>query len=301
MIDRLIEIDTKGLRQRAPANELLRSLRGQVGELRRTKFDVALDFQGLLKSAVVAKLSGAKKRWGYGGKALREPASRILLTNAVRIPSGTHIVRKSLLLARSALKTSLPTQFEFPIGLNSSDSHEAHAILEEIGGPFVMLNPGGGWPTKLWPAANYGRLADMIWERLGLKSLIVTGPGEGALADAAMDAARNGRLTAARPTLKGLYELARHASLFVGGDTGPTHLAMAAGTPMVGLFGPTEWWRNGSVNPIDICVERNDIDCRVECHRRACSKWICMDIPVERVFEAAAARIARASNGNPGK
>jgi len=144
-------------------------------------------------------------------------------------------------------------------------------------------------------------LADMMWERLGLKSLVVTGPGEAALAEAAMAASQSGKLTAARPSLKGLYELARHTSLFVGGDTGPTHLAMAAGTPLVGIFGPTEWWRNGSVNPNDICVERTDIDCRTDCHRRACSNWICMDITVERVFEAAAERIARANNGKPGK
>ena len=72
---------------------------------------------------------------------------------------------------------------------------------------------------------------------------------------------------------------------------GPTHLAIAAGAPVVGFFGPTEWWRNGSLNPEDICVERNDIDCRVDCHRRTCSNWICMDIPVESVFEAVQKRI----------
>jgi len=294
MIDRLIEIDTKGLRERSPANDVLRSLRSQVGDLRRTKFDIAIDFQGLLKSAVVAKLSGAKKRWGYGGKALREPASRILLTNAVRIPTGTHIVKKSLLLARSALKTSLPSRYEFPIGVTTADLRDAERLIDEIGSDFVMLNPGGGWPTKLWPAENFGLLADMIWERLGLKSILMSGPGEAALTDAAMAASKSGKLTPVRTTLKVVYELARHASLFVGGDTGPTHLAMAAGTPIVGLFGPTEWWRNGSVGPKDICVERNDIDCRVDCHRRACSNWICMDISVERVFDAVAKRLASA-------
>jgi len=83
----------------------------------------------------------------------------------------------------------------------------------------------------------------------------------------------------------------------VGGDTGPTHIAVAAGTPIVGLFGPTEWWRNGSPNPDDICVERTDIDCRVDCHRRACSNWICMDIEVERVLRAVATRIGAADVG----
>ena len=92
-------------------------------------------------------------------------------------------------------------------------------------------------------------------------------------------------------SLKGFYALAKRARVYVGGDTGPTHIAVAAGAPIVGLFGPTEWWRNGSPYSEDICVERNDIDCRVDCHRRSCSKWICMDISVDRVFDAVKKRI----------
>ena len=69
----------------------------------------------------------------------------------------------------------------------------------------------------------------------------------------------------------------------------------AAGAPVVGLFGPTEWWRNGSPREDDVCVERTDIDCRVNCHRRACSNWICMDIEVERVLMAVTERLDRAS------
>ena len=71
-------------------------------------------------------------------------------------------------------------------------------------------------------------------------------------------------------------------------------MAVAAGAPVVGLFGPTEWWRNGSLRADDICVEREDIGCRTDCHRRACSNWICMDIEVGRVVEAAGDRLARA-------
>jgi ADP-heptose:LPS heptosyltransferase len=85
--------------------------------------------------------------------------------------------------------------------------------------------------------------------------------------------------------------LAKRAKIYVGGDTGPTHLAVAANAPVVGIFGPTEWWRNGSPNPQDICVERSDINCRVDCHRRTCSNWICMDISVETVFDAVQKRL----------
>jgi ADP-heptose:LPS heptosyltransferase len=99
--------------------------------------------------------------------------------------------------------------------------------------------------------------------------------------------------------LKGLCALAKHADVYVGGETGPTHLAIAMGTPVVGLLGPTEWWRNGSPYPDDICVERTDIDCREDCHRRSCSKWICMDIDVERVLHAVSERLARAGRIAP--
>ncbi|HET7288285.1 MAG TPA: glycosyltransferase family 9 protein, partial [Pyrinomonadaceae bacterium] len=126
----------------------------------------------------------------------------------------------------------------------------------------------------------------------GISSLVTYGPGELELAEDVRRSSVSGKAIPVSPSLKGFYSLARGASVYVGGDTGPTHIAVAAGTPIVGLFGPTEWWRNGSPRAEDICVERNDIDCRVDCHRRACSKWICMDIDVERVLEAVDRRLA---------
>ena len=297
LIDRLIEIDTRSIRA-GLIDETLRELKSQVRELRAGKYDAALDFQGLIKSAVVAKLSGAKQRWGFAGRALREPASRILLTDAVRIPKQTHIVKKNLLLARRALGIDISKTPRFPIAVDQDDQKEASSIISRLGARFAILNPGGGWPTKLWDASNYGRLADLIWERLHMPSVIVTGPNEAVLADKAMGGNKTGKLITAEPSLKGFYALAQQASVYIGGDTGPTHIAIAAGAPVVGIFGPTEWWRNGSIEPSDICIERNDIGCRVDCHRRSCSNWICMDISVETVFDAVAKRVAIASSPN---
>jgi ADP-heptose:LPS heptosyltransferase len=101
----------------------------------------------------------------------------------------------------------------------------------------------------------------------------------------------SGATLAATPGIKEFYALAAGAEVYIGGDTGPTHIAAAAGAPIVGIFGPTEWWRNGSLNPLDICVGREDISCRIDCHRRTCSKWICMDISVEQVFDAVRKRV----------
>jgi ADP-heptose:LPS heptosyltransferase len=111
------------------------------------------------------------------------------------------------------------------------------------------------------------------------------------LAETVLQSSQAGKAHAVSLSLKGFYELVKRAQVYVGGDTGPTHLAIAAGTPIVGLFGPTEWWRNGSLRAADICVDRVDIDCRTDCHRRSCSKWICMDIEVDRVLQAVGERL----------
>jgi ADP-heptose:LPS heptosyltransferase len=184
-----------------------------------------------------------------------------------------------------------PAELSFPINTNAKHDAEARAASETSGGKYAILNPGGGWPTKLWSVERFGKLADLLWSNYGISSLVTHGPGEEKLAESVRESSVSGKAQPVSLSLKGFYSLARNAKLYVGGDTGPTHIAVAAGAPIVGLFGPTEWWRNGSPRPEDICVERTDIDCRVDCHRRSCSKWICMDIEVGQVMEAVERRL----------
>ena len=273
------------------SGETLRAPRQQLRRLRASAFDVALDFQGLLKSASIARLSGAQRVFGYSRAGLREPASSLLLSKRIDVPVNVHVIRKALLLLEGALGVPVPQKLSFPINVTAEQEREAGVIAAEIGGKYAILNPGGGWPTKLWSVDRFGKLADRLWSSYGISSLVTYGPGELELAEAVRGSSVSGKATPVSLSLKGFYSLAREAHVYVGGDTGPTHIAVAAGTPIVGLFGPTEWWRNGSPRPEDICVERNDIDCRVDCHRRSCSKWICMDKEVDRVFEAVEKRI----------
>lgn len=292
MIDNLIEVDTRRLRGGKIIEDILLDVGRQVRDLRKFKFDVAIDFQGLWKSAMVAKLSGAKRRWGFASDGLREPSSRLLLTDTVETPERLHVVRKNLALAAGALGIDVPDDnFEFPIETTEEHRAEAAAIASQAGSKFAILNPGGGWVTKLWHAEKFGELADVLWEKKGIASVVTTGPNEGPLAEKVAANSRSGHAILSQPGLKGFFELAKLATIYIGGDTGPTHIAMAAGAPVVGLFGPTEWWRNGSINPDDICVERNEIDCRVDCHRRTCDKWICMDSDVAAVFAAVEHRL----------
>jgi ADP-heptose:LPS heptosyltransferase len=276
------------------SGETLRAPRQQLRRLRASAFDVALDFQGLLKSSLIARLSGAHRIFGYSRPGLREPASAFLLSETVDVPKQTHVIRKALQLVHGALRIPVPTDpeaFAFPISANADEELEAQRAIEQSSGNYAILNPGGGWPTKLWSPERFGKLADALWDYYGLQSLVTYGPGESELAAAVLNSSKSGKAKVVNVSLKAFYCLAQSSKVYVGGDTGPTHIAVAAGTPIVGLFGPTEWWRNGSPRPEDICVERNDIDCRVDCHRRACNKWICMDIEVERVLEAVGRRI----------
>jgi lipopolysaccharide heptosyltransferase I len=296
-VNRLIEVDTKALRRWPMSGETLLAPRQQLRRLRASSFDLALDFQGLLKSATIARLSGARRSYGFGRSALREPASRFLLSKTIPIPSHTHVINKNLLLAAGALGIEVPTAPEelgFTVATRPEHEREALEAAKDAPSGYAILNPGGGWPTKLWSAERFGALADELWTHHGLRSLVTYGPGEREMAERVTASSRRGQAQAVSLSLKGFYALARRAHVYVGGDTGPTHLAVAACTPVVGLFGPTEWWRNGSPRPDDICVERTDIGCRTDCHRRSCSQWVCMDIEVERVLQAVGERLRRA-------
>lgn len=299
LLDKLIEIDTKALRNKDLLGKILEDARKQFKNLRQNKFDLAIDFQGLLKSASILKLSKTKKSYGFSKRNLREPASRILLSETIDVEPKQNIIYKNIELAEKSLQIFLDDKnfkldkdnLEFPIAIDESHKQKAQKIIERTGEKFAILNPAGGWWTKLWSAEKYGELADKLWNELNITSVISTAPNEIELAEKVLANSTSGKIISATPSLKGFYELAQQAKIYIGGDTAPTHLAVAAKCPVVGIFGPTEWWRNGSINPQDICVERNDIGCRVDCHRRSCDKWICLDISVETVFDAIVKRL----------
>lgn len=299
ILERLIVVNTKALRQADLLGKTLRTAREQFKDLRASEFDIAIDFQGLLKSASIIKLAKAKKRYGFSKQNLREPASRVLLSETIDVEPKQNIIYKNIELAENSLRNLLGDEkfkldrenLEFPISTDENHKQEAAEIIEEVGDSFAILNPAGGWWTKLWHAEKYGELADKLWSDLGIKSVISTAPNEKGLAEKAIKSSDSGKAISVTPSLKGFYELAKHSEVYVGGDTAPTHLAVAANCRTIGIFGPTEWWRNGSINPNDIEIGRKDIDCRVDCHKRTCDKWICMDISVESVFDSLTHRL----------
>lgn len=297
LIDDLIELDTGELR-RFKVSEKDWNLSSQTKRLRANEYDAAIDFQGLWKSAGVAFLSGAKRRYGFSRLALREPSSRFLMTDTFDVPVNLHVIRKNIKLVEQALQTKVSydaEDFEFPINLSEQHDAESARILQQAFGkndqPFAILNPGGNWWTKRWSPESFGELADRLFTAHNLRSIVIYGAGEADLAARIVAASRTRAATMHKLTLKGFCALARRAKVYVGGDTGPTHLAVAMRTPVVGLYGPTEWWRNGSPYQEDVCVERADLACRSNCHRRSCDNWLCMNTEVAPVLQAVNRRL----------
>lgn len=300
-LDELIELDLRGWRKNWKEAETLAAIRASFANLRETKFDLALDFQGLLKSAAVSWLARIPRRIGFAKESLREPTSRWLMTEQVAADDNDHIIKKNLQLAEHLIKPlgcDVPAEFEFPINLDAADERFANEQIEMNNGSLAILNPGGGWPTKLWHTSEFAVVADRLWEAFGIRSAITYGPGELTLAQMVVAQTKTGAAFPLASTLKQFLALARRAKLFLGSDTGPMHLAAAARTPIVAMFGPTSSRRNGPFAKEDLVVERFDLDCRTDCYRRYCSHTSCMKIPVEQVWQAVVNRLRIAAKSS---
>ncbi len=255
---------------------------------------MAIDFQGLLKSGFVAKASKAPRRVGFETSELRETLSRVFLTEQVSTASFTHVIEKNIALAYSVIGQEMANlsavDYQFPIAISPED--EQYVIENAIRGHprFAILNPGGGWVTKLWDTKKFGAVADWLWENYQMVSFVTFGPGEAALAQAVAHSSHTDKAIPFPSTLKQFAALARRAELFVGGDTGPLHLAAACRTPIVGLYGPTSPERNGPFDKQDLTVGL-DLWCREQCHKRECWHWQCMDISLEKVLNVIARRL----------
>jgi lipopolysaccharide heptosyltransferase I len=267
------------------------SLLAAVRELRRAHYDVVLDLQGLIKSAMLARSTGAPRVIGFGGGYARESLARWFYTEVVDPGRGgmyhpretRHVVAINLGILEPLGITA--ARAEFP--LDAVASAVADRVTEQTGGRYILINPGAAWPNKRWPPARFGAVAAAIHERTGLTSVVLWGPDERTLADEVVSAAAGSAVASPPTSVADLVALARGAALLVSGDTGPTHIASAVGTPIVGLYGPTRPSRNGPLSPQDIAVSR-DAECQCHHLRRCVRDRMCLlDIEVSDVVAAA--------------
>jgi heptosyltransferase-1 len=223
----------KWMREPRAAVDALRQLRG---------VDAAVDFQGLIKSAALGWVSGAKTRYGFDRDAIREKPALLFTNRKVRVDTTAHVIDQNLQLAYGVRQPQLPLSYaaaalhhwnHFPVPVPGYENS-------------IVLLPGAGKPNKLWPVDRFRELA----KRIGPRALAVWGPGERELADSI------GARVAPATSLRELAGILQSAELVVGGDTGPLHLADALGTKVVGLYGPTDPRRNGPYHQLQHCIDR---------------------------------------------
>jgi heptosyltransferase I len=248
LVDEVHSVNLKGWRKSLFSIAAIQRIATVWNDVRATRFDVALDLQGAIRSAMLARFSSPCV---YGAAQPRESPASLWYTRKV-VATGRHVVEQNISVARSLIERYNP-----PDGLNISaselccdlprdphaDEQVAHQLRDFGIRDFAVLNPGAGWGAKRWPAERYGDVARGL-AKLGVQSILNYGPGEEDLIRA-VEIASGGMALSMESSITELIALTRRARLFIGGDTGPLHLAAALRVPVVGIYGPTDPARNG--------------------------------------------------------
>jgi heptosyltransferase I len=299
-LDEIIVIRTRRWRKNWTL-KTLGEIWATVSLLRKRRFDVALDLQGLIKTGLIARLSGARQRLGLNRKNCKEPLNA-LFTNrrAAFIGPRNHVVDIYLNLIRllgdnqQALQThplDVPEGTSLPVDLFFQENPEISAK------PIAIINPGAGFPTKLWKLERFAKLADRVAEELGLSILLGWGPGEKGMAEQIADQMQQKFWIAPKTSIQESIVLFRHAALMISCDSGPLHLAAAMGIPTVSIFGPTDPTRNGPYGPNHQVVVKT-LPCSF-CWKKVCriQTHDCMQqIEVDEVFETVKSSVAKFVN-----
>jgi heptosyltransferase I len=239
LVDRVHSVNTTEWRRAPLSFNSWQQMAVGLSQLRGIQYDAVIDFQGAIRSALLARWSGAPVI--FGSAQPRENAASMLYTRKILTPNDSHVVDQAVALARAVASDLSPVPaLQFPV---DPDAEKKIAAIVTGIDKFAILNPGAGWGAKRWPAGRYGEVAKEL-AKDGITSLVNYGPGEDDLATAVehSSAAAAKRITC---SISELIELTRRASIFIGGDTGPLHLAAALKIPVVAIFGPTNPARNG--------------------------------------------------------
>ncbi len=256
-----------------------------VSQLRGARYAAAIDLQGLYKSALLAFLSGARRRIGYAREFARESGAA-LFYNERATPAAAHVVERNLELAAQLAGQPAKSAPRFPVqAAPDAQAWVERELTNRNTGDVYVISPGGGWRSKCWPAEQFGHLHRRFAARHKLRAVISYGPGEKSLAEAV-------RLVAGEPEpivlgmdLRQLIALLARARFVVAADTGPLHLAAALGRPVVGLFGPTDPARNGPYSPRAVVI-RNAVAADTTYKRGAEYSPAMVSIQVDQVLAA---------------
>jgi heptosyltransferase-1 len=253
--------------------------------LKSYNFDLAIDLQGLFKSAAISYLSGAPKRLVYcNARELSDKIGQRICGNH----EHGHVVDRYLDVARHlGCKVD---QVEFPMHITEMEAQKAEAIANHAGlqleNPYVVLAPGTNWPSKCWPTTHFAKLADKLYDN-NMIPVIIGGPTDQQLAQEIMANTKIPPIDlTGKTSLKQLAYIMKKSQTFVGGDTGPMHLAVAVGAKVVTMFGPTDPNRNGPYGENHIILTP-DMSC-ICCWKRQCTNTpMCLEtLNFEAVYQA---------------
>ncbi|MGA6927227.1 MAG: lipopolysaccharide heptosyltransferase I [Desulfosarcina sp.] len=277
----------------------LKEMRAFVDLLRDTRYDIVLDFHGLLKSGLMVGLARAKRKIGFGRGMQHQELSYLFLNERVPpVDMEIHALTRGLMLIEAIGIRTEAVVYDIPV--SQGDSVAVDRLLSDagLGGArrLVAINPMALWETKLWRTDRFAALADRLIHDHAL-DVVFTGGAEDRPAVEAIRAAMTAPAInlAGRTRLKMLAALYHRSLLLVSTDTGPMHLAAAVGTPVVALFGPTAPWRTGpfgeghrivrAAPPCSPCFWRS-----CDAHRCCCMANISVDRVAEAVKQTLAAR-----------
>lgn len=273
------------------------SVRGFVAAiriLRGHRYDAAIDLQGLWKSAILTRGSGARRAIGFPSTHLREPGAHMFYSETCGVVAGPHVIQKNLSLLRTlGLDSSkCVVRFPFEVPVSSAVADVSRRLGLRDGDRFALINPGAGWPNKCWPPERFGHVAAAIAKRHDLLSAVLWGPGEESLAAGVVAMSEGTAVATPQTRIGDLVALVRAARLMISGDTGPLHIASALSTPVIALFGPTDPSRNGPWASSDVSLSKyGDCSCHYErrCHRIS---GCLLDITPDEVLRAVDRRLA---------
>jgi heptosyltransferase-1 len=262
---------------------LSRNTRREIGalrcRLRDLQYEVVIDLQGAIRSALLAWATRARVR--AGALQPRELPARWWYNVKAYTPAR-HVIDQACETVSAAVGRIIdPAMVSFP----SSPSTEQWAdnLLRSSSTPFAIVNPGAGWGAKCWPAERYAALVKNLADH-GISTLVNAGPGELQLAqDVCAGMGSSARVLEC--SLLELIAITRRAAIFVGGDTGPLHLASALGVPVVAIFGPTDPARNGPYGGRSVVLRSPES--KRDHSRRTQPEAGLLNISVEQVSEAA--------------
>lgn len=274
MIDRLWVIDKNSWLKISMAGNAFRDIRFFLKALKKEKYDLVIDLQGLLRSGIIALSTNSPLRIGF--QEARE-GSKYFYTHKVRVGKNIHAVDRYLKIA-DFIGCDI-SEINFPLSYNMTDSTLTNFTFNHE--EYVVIVPGARWKTKIWPPDKFGVLASF----LPFRSIIVGTDKDSKAAEEIVKISKGKAINlTGKTTLKELTGIISKAKFLITNDSGPMHIAAALNVPVFAIFGPTDPVRTGPYGTNNTIIKA-DVQCS-PCFKKTCNNLKCMNnIEAGKVYE----------------